>query len=206
MKRGLLRLGASCLVVLSMLATNGLSAVASQSVPTISQRNGAWSRDALGSDPIDTIGSSGCALTAVAMVSSAFGQQTSPAALNQWLTTHGGYIQNDLLLWRQATASTHGAVRWRWLHVPGISPQLRTDDQNIEDLPPASLVESELDAGNLVVAEVRLQGGMHFVVLTGHTGDTFYINDPWFGDRTTLQARYGSYGQAVHSAQVYTRS
>jgi len=53
-------------------------------------------------------------------------------------------------------------------------------------------VESELDAGNLVVAEVRLQGGMHFVVLTGHSGDTFFINDPWYWDRTTLQARYGS--------------
>ena len=171
----------------------------------MSQRSTAWSRDSLGSDPIDTIGSSGCALTAVTMVTAAFGQQTNPAALNHWLTGHGGYIQNDLLLWRQAAASTGGAVRWRWLHVPGIAPQLRTDDQNIDDLPPASLVEAELDRGNLVVAEVRLQGGMHFVVLTGHSGDTFFINDPWYGDRTTLQARYGPYLRAVHSAQVYTQ-
>jgi uncharacterized protein YvpB len=191
--------------MLSLCANSTLTAAAAQSVPTLSQRSGSWARVALGSDPVDTIGSSGCALTAVAMVSSALGRQVTPAALNSWLTSHGGYIQNDLLLWRQATASTGGAVRWRWLHVPGIAPQLRTDDQNIEDLPPASLVESELDAGNLVVAEVRLHGGMHFVVLTGHSGDTFFINDPWYGDRTTLQARYGSYRQAVHSAQVYTR-
>ena len=67
------------------------------------------------------------------------------------------------------------------------------------------MVEAELDAGNLVVAEVRLMGNMHFVVLTGHRGDTLFINDPWYGDSTTLQARYGSYRQAVHSAQVYTR-
>ncbi len=165
----------------------------------------AWSREPLGTDPVDTIGSSGCALTAVTMVASAFGQQTTPLTLNRWLRAHGGYIQNDLLLWRQATASTGGSVRWRWLHVPGIAAQLRTDDQNIEDLPPASLAKAELDAGHLVVAEVRLQGGMHFVVLTGHSGDTFNINDPWYGDRTTLQARYGSYRQAVHSAQVYTQ-
>jgi predicted double-glycine peptidase len=46
---------------------------------------------------------------------------------------------------------------------------------------------------------------MHFVVITGHRGDILYINDPWFGDRTTLQARYGNYRQAVHSAQVYYR-
>ncbi len=185
------------------LVASAVSAV--PPVPTIGQRSTAWSREALGTDPVDTIGSSGCALTAVTMVASAYGHQTTPLALNRWLTAHGGYIQNDLLLWRQATASTGGSVRWRWLHVPGIAPQLRTDDQNIEDLPPASVVLAELDAGHLVVAEVRLNGGMHFVVLTGHNGDTFYINDPWYGDRTTLQGRYGSYRQAVHSAQVYTQ-
>ena len=180
--------------------------LASPPVPTMSQRSQLWSRQALGSDPVDTIGSSGCALTAVTMVASAYGYATTPAQLNQWLTAHGGYIENDLLLWRQATAVTAGSVRWQWLHVPGMVSQLRTDDQDIEDLPPLSVVEAQLDAGRLVVAEVRLYGGMHFVVITGHRGDILSINDPWFGDRTTLQARYGSYRQAVHSAQVYTRS
>jgi hypothetical protein len=172
----------------------------------MSQRAQPWSRQALGSDPVDTIGSSGRALTAVAMVASAYGYATNPAQLNAWLTAHGGYIENDLLLWRQATAVTQGSVRWQWLHVPGMVSQLRTDDQDIEDLPPQSVVEAQLDAGRLVVAEVRLYGGMHFVVITGHRGDILYINDPWFGDRTTLQARYGSYARAVHSAQVYYRS
>jgi hypothetical protein len=154
---------------------------------------------------VDTIGSSGCALTAVTMVTAAYGYSTNPQQLNRWLTSHGGYIENDLLLWRQAGAATQGSVRWQWLHVPGIVSQLRTDDQDIEDLPPQSLVEAQLDAGRLVVAEVRLHGGMHFVVITGHSGRIRYINDPWFGDRTTLQARYGAYKQAVHSAQVYYR-
>ena len=155
---------------------------------------------------MDTIGSSGCALTAVTMVTAAYGYSTNPQQLNHWLTAHGGYIENDLLLWRQAGTATQGAVRWQWLHVPGIVSQLRTDDQDIEDLPPQSLVEAQLDAGRLVVAEVRLNGGMHFVVITGHSGHTLYINDPWFGDRTTLQARYGAYRQAVHSAQIYYRN
>jgi uncharacterized protein YvpB len=172
----------------------------------MSQRTQLWSRQALGRDPVDTIGSSGCALTAVTMVASAYGYQTNPSQLNQWLTAHGGYIENDLLLWRQATAVTQGSVRWQWLHVPGMVSQLRTDDQDIEDLPSLTLVETQLDAGRLVVAEVRLYGGMHFVVITGHRGDILYINDPWFGDRTTLQARYGSYQKAVHSAQVYYRN
>ena len=187
-------------------SAGSLSAAAGPAVPTFNQRSLQWSRDALGSDPVDTIGSAGCALTAVTMVTAAYGYATNPQQLNHWLTAHGGYIENDLLLWRQAAASTQGAVRWQWLHVPGIVPQLRTDDQDIEDLPPLSLVEAQLDAGRLVVAEVRLQGHMHFVVLTGHSGNILYINDPWYGDRTTLQARYGSYARAVHSAQVYYRS
>jgi hypothetical protein len=194
------------MLALSAWSLGGLWALAGPPVPTLSQRSQVWSRQALGSDPVDTIGSSGCALTAVTMVASAYGYSTNPSMLNQWLTAHGGYIENDLLLWRQATAVTQGSVRWQWFHVPGMVSQLRTDDQDIEDLPPQSLVESQLDAGRLVVAEVRLFGGMHFVVITGHRGDILYINDPWFGDRTSLQARYGSYRQAVHSAQVYYRS
>jgi Peptidase_C39 like family len=194
------------LLALAVWSLGGLSALASPPVPTMSQRSQPWSRQALGSDPVDTIGSSGCALTAVTMVASAYGYQTNPSQLNQWLTAHGGYIENDLLLWRQATAVTQGSVRWQWLHVPGMVSQLRTDDQDIEDLPPQSVVEAQLDAGHLVVAEVRLYGGMHFVVITGHRGDILFINDPWFGDRTTLQARYGNYRQAVHSAQIYYRS
>ncbi|HXN05046.1 MAG TPA: C39 family peptidase [Candidatus Acidoferrum sp.] len=204
--RGWHRSGAAGLLALAVWSLGGLWALASPPVPTMSQRSQPWSRQALGSDPVDTIGSSGCALTAVTMVASAYGFRTNPSQLNQWLTAHGGYIENDLLLWRQATAVTQGSVRWQWLHVPGMVSQLRTDDQDIEDLPPQSVVEAQLDAGRLVVAEVRLYGGMHFVVITGHRDDILYINDPWFGDRTTLQARYGNYRQAVHSAQVYYRS
>lgn len=203
MKRGLRRQFLSaCLLAVGGWLAGGTLALAGP-VPTLSQRAPGWARDALGSDPIDTIGSAGCALTAVSMVTNAFGYATNPGSLNRWLTTHGGYIQNDLLLWREAAAGSQGSVRWKWLHVPGIVSQLQTDDQDIEDLPPQSLVEAELDAGHLVVAEVRLYGGMHFVVITGHRGNTLYINDPWYGDRTTLQARYGPYAKAVHSAQVY---
>ncbi len=197
---------AAGLLALAAWSVGGLWASAGPLVPTLSQRSQPWAREALGSDPVDTIGSAGCALTAVTMVAAAYGYPTNPAQLNHWLTAHGGYLENDLLLWRQATAVTQGSVRWQWLHVPGMVSQLRTGDQDIEDLPPQSLVESQLDAGRLVVAEVRLHGGMHFVVITGHRGDLLDINDPWFGDRTTLQARYGNYQQAVHSAQVYQRS
>src|SRR5207248_8229690 len=104
---------------------SSLGASAGPAVPTFSQRSAQWSREALGSDPIDTIGSAGCALTAVTMVTAAYGYSTNPQQLNRWLTDHGGYIENDLLLWRQAAAATQGSVRWQWLHVPGMVSQLK---------------------------------------------------------------------------------
>ena len=206
MVRGRRRALVASVLAIVAWGAGSLGAFAAPPVPTFSQRSLQWSKDALGSDRVDTIGSAGCALTAVTMVTAAYGYSTNPGMLNRWLTANGGYLENDLLLWRQAAAATQRSVRWKWLHVPGMVSQLRTDDQDIEDLPPQSVVETQLDGGRLVVAEVRLYGGMHFVVITGHSGHTLYINDPWYGDRTTLQARYGSYRQAVHSAQVYYRS
>jgi hypothetical protein len=182
------------------------AAASSGTVPVFTQRSPAWAKEPLGSDPVDTIGSSGCALTAVTMVQAAFGYQTNPHLLNQWLTQHGGYVENDAILWRQAMVSTAGAVRLKWIHIPGIVPQLRTDDQDSSDRPPAAVIRQELDAGNLVVVEVRLHGSMHFVVLTGHAGTDFTINDPWYGDRTTLSRRYGLYDTAVHTARIYYRA
>ena len=205
MKRGSCRALLALLLSLAALAVDGLPVSAGLTVPVYGQRAARWAHQGLGTDPIDTIGSSGCALTAAAMVQGGFGYPISPDALNGWLTQHGGYVENDLLLWRTAVLPTGGAVRWKWLHVPGMVPQLRTDDQDINDTPSATLARHELDAGNLVVAEVRLHGAMHFVVLTGYRGETFSINDPWFADQTTLQGRYGAYAGAVHSAQVYYR-
>ncbi len=105
---------------------SSLGALAGPAVPTFSQRSAQWSRQALGSDRVDTIGSAGCALTAVTMVTAAYGYSTNPGTLNRWLTANGGYLENDLLLWRQAAAATQGTVRWKWLHVPGMVSQLRT--------------------------------------------------------------------------------
>src|SRR3989441_3541213 len=108
---------------------SSLGALAGPAVPTFNQRSAQWSREALGSDPVDTIGSAGCALTAVTMVTAAYGYPTNPQQLNRWLTEHGGYIENDLLLWRQAAAATQGSLRRQWLHRPAVLSQLQTSAQ-----------------------------------------------------------------------------
>jgi hypothetical protein len=202
-KRALLRAACSALVVAAVGGGTLPAAAASGIVPVFTQRSPVWAREPLGTDPVDTIGSSGCALTAVTMVQAAFGYQTNPHLLNQWLTAHGGYVEKDAILWRQAMGPTGGGIRLKWVHIPGMVRQLRTDDQDSSDRPGPAVIRRELDAGNLVVVEVRLFGSMHFVVLTGHPGQDFSINDPWYGDRTTPGRRYGPYETAVHSARIY---
>lgn len=205
MKRAPLRLVGLLLAAGTALGSILPAAAFNSTVPVFGQRSAQWAREHLGSDQVDTIGSSGCALTAVSMVQAAYGYRTNPHLLNQWLTQHGGYVENDAILWRTAMGPTTGGVRLKWVHIPGIVPQLRTDDQDSNDRPDASVIRQELAAGNLIVVEVRLFGNMHFVVVTAAAGQDFAINDPWYGDRTTLGRRYGPYQTAVYSARIYYR-
>jgi hypothetical protein len=64
-------------------------------------------------------------------------------------------------------------------------------------------VNRELDAGYPVIAEVHLKGSRHFVVITGREGSTYHINDPGYGDRTAINARYGSPSSTIRSIRVY---
>src|SRR2546428_12249131 len=116
--RGWHRPLAAGLLALAAWSLGGLWALASPPVPTMSQRAQPWSRQALGSDPVDTIGSSGCALTAGTMVASAYGYATHPAQLNQWLTAHGGHIEKEPMLWRPATPLPPGSGRWQGAPLP----------------------------------------------------------------------------------------
>ena len=70
---------------------------------------------------------------------------------------------------------------------------------------PADLnrINSELNGGYPVIAEVRLSSSQHFVVITGYTGSTYYINDPWYGDESTINGRYGDPASAIYSIRLY---
>ncbi len=193
-------------LVAGILAAPAPAAAYASDVPVLGQRDPAWAALPLGTDPHDTIGSAGCALTAVAMVQRHFGTPTDPKSLNRWLVENDGYLQDDLMLWRQAMVATGGKVRWKWRHIEDLSPLLRTAEQDDAGTPTAEEARAELDAGNLVVAEVTLHGHQHFVVLTGYRGTNFFINDPWFADRATLNARYGPYERAVLTAHVFFRA
>jgi hypothetical protein len=159
-------------------------------VPVYGQQWNPWGPQDLGTST-STISADGCALTASAMLLGAYGVNTNPGALNQWLIAHGGYVDQNLLLWGAAAqyAATQG-IQVSYTGWEGYS---------------ATAIASSLAAGNPVIAQVTLDGNMHFVLITGSgPGGTLWINDPWYGDHTTFQSRYGSPATGIQSIRLYS--
>lgn len=149
-----------------------------------------WGPEHLGTST-STIAAEGCALTASTMLLQAYGVSANPGALNQWLINNGGYVDQDLLVW--SAVAEYAKSKGVLLSYSGwYSDSL-------------SSIDSALAAGHPVIAQVTLDGGMHFVLLTGlGPNGTIWMNDPWFGDHTTFQSRYGSPATGIQSIRVYS--
>ncbi|HXN02182.1 MAG TPA: C39 family peptidase [Candidatus Dormibacteraeota bacterium] len=156
-------------------------------IPAMSQQDGAWAGAPLGSSATDTIGSAGCAITAVTMMLRHYGIDTDPGTFNTWLTANGGYAYDDQLIWGAVTTYAGGLVAFSGWFGPDLG-----------------LIQGELDAGRPVVAEVQLSGNQHFVLLTGYasTGG-FVINDPWFADNVRFVDRYGDPSSGIVSIRTF---
>jgi peptidase C39-like protein len=165
------------------------SAVAdsSMSIAVMGQQDGAWAAAPLGSSVTDTIGSAGCAITSVTMMLRYYGMNTDPGAFNAWLTANGGYAFDDQLIWGAVTTYSGGRVAFsNWLG------------------PDLGAIDGELDAGRPVVAEVRLGGNQHFVLVTGYSAEGgLEINDPWFADSVSFCERYGDPASGIVSIRTF---
>jgi len=162
------------------------AADASMTIPAMSQQDGAWAPAQLGTSPTETIGSAGCAITAVTMMLRNYGIDTDPARFNGWLTGSGGYAYDDQLIWSAVTDYTSGRVAFSGWYGADLA-----------------LIQHELDAYRPVVAEVQLGGNQHFVLLTGYTEAGFLINDPWFGDSVRFGDRYGDPSTGILSIRTF---
>lgn len=86
----------------------------------------------------------------------AIGSQT-PGSLNDWLKGHGGFASGNLFIW--SAVSSFGLVY---------------EGQNSNHAAIASAVNS----GKVVILNVH--NGGHWVLATGHSGQTYSVNDPGF--------------------------
>jgi len=186
---GLRPLLAASAIAAAVALSSPASAVAdsSMTIAVMGQQDGAWAGAPLGSSATDSIGSAGCAITSVTMMLRYYGMNTDPGAFNAWLTANGGYAFDDQLIWDAVTSYSGGRVAFsNWLG-PDLGP-----------------IEGELDAGRPVVAEVRLGGNQHFVLLTGYsTEGGLEINDPWFADSVSFSDRYGDPASGIVSIRTF---
>lgn len=164
------------------------SADTAMSIPTESQQDGRWAGAALGTSAADTVGSSGCAITAVTMMLAYYGIATDPGAFNAWLTANGGYANDDQLMWAAVDGFTGGHIKFSgWLGAD------------------IGTIHNQLDYGRPVVAEVSLNGNQHFVLITGYTSaGGLQIDDPWFGDAVNFSDRYGDPAGGILSIRTFT--
>ena len=186
---GLRPLLAASAIAAAVALSSPASAVAdsSMTIAVMGQQDGAWAGAPLGSSATDSIGSAGCAITSVTMMLRYYGMNTDPGAFNAWLTANGGYAFDDQLIWDAVTSYSAGRVAFsNWLG-PDLGP-----------------IDGELDAGRPVVAEVRLGGNQHFVLLTGYsTEGGLEINDPWFADSVSFNDRYGDPASGIVSIRTF---
>jgi len=155
-----------------------------------SQRDVRWKDHPLGTK--STIGAHGCLMTCVAMVCNKFGHMENPFELNDWLTSHGGYLDGNLFLWDKLTE---------------LYPDMKFD--GFVYSPNHTQLIAAVTAGILPIMHVDFDDStplieMHWVLGIGVTGTDVIIADPWTGTMGKLSdmypksvIRYGSYRRAL---------
>ena len=133
-------------------------------VPIFAQGDRRWGADPLGTSP-GTLHAEGCAVSSAAMVLASYGIDTDPGRLNRFLTQHGGYVGQGILIWEKAAEFAPGRC-----------------EKAYEDDPSFARIDGNLLRGNPVIVRIRFPGGItHFVVIAGKTGLDYLIRDPGAG-------------------------
>ena len=168
---------------------NSVSLTLLLDVSPVSQGNGNWAGVVIGHSTTKTIGSSGCALTSLVMALDYAGVQTDPLALDTLLTAStNGYVGTASLNWGPATniaAANAGQPDIEW------NPVTTTDPQALRDLLVLTADPIIVHVFNPHPADANHSQPYytdHFVLVTGIDGNTFYVNDPGYAGRTTLDA------------------
>jgi hypothetical protein len=133
-----------------------------------SQRQSPWNSYMLGNCSGDTIGSSGCAITSIAMAMTPVVTNLDPGVLNDYLKNNGGYVQDCLVVWANA-AGIDGSGGFTYYGSSTVGS--------------AANLKSLIDSGKFsVVKSTRFSS--HYGVIIGYINNgtalsDFYYLDPW---------------------------
>lgn len=139
------------LIIFTLLLTLLLA----RKYPLFSQCDSQWANDRVGTSD-RTICQIGCLMTSAAMALAGTGKSYNPKTLNVWLTNNGGYANKNLFVW--------ASINKLGLTFKGFFAN--------------SQIKSNLDAGNVVIVNVR--NGGHWVLAYGYNGNDILVNDPGY--------------------------
>jgi hypothetical protein len=162
----------------------------------LSQQDPQWKNDILGfaTDPKETIGYVGCALTSVSMLLSGYGFSETPHSLNQKLKDKQGFAGSGI----------------RWDVVSQVHPQVQLQ-ANIRcetSDAPLGQIDAALNTGQPVIVRVDASPNpglqWHYVLVYAHQGDDYLMLDPWpyrpGTDKPDLLMKRYSQGQPLRRA------
>ena len=137
-------------------------------VAFFSQRDSRWSGNQLGTCSGTTIGSSGCAISCIAMAGAHVVVNCNPASVNTYMTNNGGYVSGCLAVWAQA-ANMDGPGGFTWIGTGSVGS--------------AANLKTLLDSGKYPIA-TSTRFPSHFGIIIGYSGQgttlsDFYYLDPW---------------------------
>jgi hypothetical protein len=162
----------------------------------LSQQDPQWKNDVLGfaSDPRDTIGYVGCALTSVSMLLSGYGFPETPQSLNQKLKAKQGFVDSGI----------------RWDVVSQVHPEVKLQSNIRCETSDAPLgqIDAALNAGQPVVVRVDASPNpglqWHYVLVYARQGEDYLMLDPWpyrpGTDKPDLLMKRYSQGQPLKRA------
>ena len=129
--------------------------------PLFKQWDPVWSKQTLGNTD-SPMGSAGCTVCSVAMALSSRGLPLDPGSLNEQLTTKQAFTPTGLLIWSGVSAVTNSNLR-----------------AHLDDRPTHEVIDSQLAAGNPVLAKVLYDNRIwHWVLITGKAATDYLIHDP----------------------------
>ena len=137
----------------------------------LSQQDPKWKNDTLGfaTDPKDTIGYVGCALTSVSMLVSGYGFAETPQSLNQKLKAKQGFVNSG--------------IRWDVVNQVHSEVKLKSNVPCEGVDAPLGQINDWLAAGHPVVVRVDASPNpglqWHYVLLYAREGDDYLMLDPW---------------------------
>jgi hypothetical protein len=154
--------------IVALIAKGGIMAF---NLVYLSQQDPQWKNDVLGfaSDPKDTIGYVGCALTSVSMLLSGYGFSETPQSLNQKLKAKQGFVDSGI----------------RWDVVCQMHPEVRLQSNVRCETSDAPLgqIDTALNAGQPVIVRVDASPNpglqWHYVLVYARQDDDYLMLDPW---------------------------